>query len=127
MLHMPNRIELMIVGMSCSNALNAISFIVVIPEISEATVDGFCLRHLPPEMGDKVGAVFSFSISVGSVLYPLSMGYMVEILDYRWCTDVFGLVGLSFSLLYLFVVYDKGMFSLQHRKQKTEAQIVSEP
>ena len=101
----------MVAGMTVGRHIVAYVFVAVIPEISESSLKAFKINSIPPEIGDKIGAIFTAATAIGSIVFPYGCSLMNEGLDYRLVTDIFGLFGIAFAVLYILIVYEKGVFS----------------
>lgn len=107
---------LIIAGMTVGRFFIAFVFVAVIPEISQSSLKAFNIHHIPPEIGDKIGAIFTAAIATGAVVFPYGCSLMNEGLDYRLVTDIFGIFGIGFSVLYILIVFEKGVFSCAREK-----------
>ena len=101
----------MVAGMTVGRHIVAYVFVAIIPEISESSIKAFQINSIPPEIGDKIGAIFTAATALGSIVFPYGCSLMNEGLDYRLVTDIFGLFGIGFAILYILIVYEKGVFS----------------
>lgn len=51
-------------------------------------------RYIPEKLRSRVNAFFGVLLTVGSSIFSLLMGFLGEILDYRWCVTIGGTVAL---------------------------------
>lgn len=51
-------------------------------------------RHIPEKLRSRVNAFIGVLLTVGSSIFSLLMGFLGEILDYRWCVTIGGTVAL---------------------------------
>ena len=51
-------------------------------------------RYIPERLRSRVNALSSVLLTVGSSIFSLLMGFLGEILDYRWCVTIGGTVAL---------------------------------
>ena len=51
-------------------------------------------RYLPEKLRSRVNAFIGVLLTVGSSIFSLLMGFLGEILDYRWCVTIGGTVAL---------------------------------
>ena len=106
----------MVAGMTVGRHVVAYVFVVIIPEIQEDSLKAFSISSIPPEVGDKIGAILTAATAIGSIVFPYACSLMNEGLDYRLVTDIFGLFGIGFAILYILIVYEKGVFSSSSQK-----------
>ena len=51
-------------------------------------------RYIPEKLRSRVNAFIGVLLTVGSSIFSLLMGFLGEILDYRWCVTIGGTVAL---------------------------------
>ena len=51
-------------------------------------------RYIPEKLRSRVNAFIGVLLTVGSSIFSLLMGFLGEILDYRWCVTIGGAVAL---------------------------------
>ena len=51
-------------------------------------------RYIPEKLRERVNAFIGVLLTVGSSIFSLLMGFLGEILDYRWCVTIGGTVAL---------------------------------
>ena len=56
-------------------------------------------RYIPEKLRSRVNAFIGVLLTVGSSIFSLLMGFLGEILDYRWCVTIGGTVALLACLL----------------------------
>ena len=116
LLSMPDNYQIMVAGSTLSRFCNGLGFASVLPEMAEACLQHFDIRHLPPEIADKNGTMFSAGIAIGCIVFSQTVSILYGAgVAYRTITDAFGILGLFLSILYISVVFERGagLFALK--------------
>ena len=110
LLGMPNRYDMMIIGGTIGRFFLGFGFCSILPELAEGCLEKFDIKQLPPEIADKTGSMLSIIIAVGGTTFPQSVGILYGGgIDFRTIMDAFGIVGLTFSFIYILRVYEQGI------------------
>ena len=110
LLGMPDNYQAMVAGSTLGRFCTGFGFASVLPELAEACLEHFDIHHLPPEIADKNGTMFSAIIAIGSVVFPQVVSILFGAgIAYRTITDAFGIIGLLFATLYISVVFERGI------------------
>lgn len=58
-------------------------------------------RYIPPELRARINAFNNVLITAGASLFSLLMGFLGEVLDYRWCMTVGGIIACLACWLFI--------------------------
>ena len=59
--------------------------------------------------------------AIGQIVQPLLFSIMADHVDYRICTDVFGIFSVAFGMVYIACVYERRVFRIRNtQKSKKE-------
>ena len=56
-------------------------------------------RYIPERLRSRVNALSSVLLTTGASVFSLLMGFLGEVLDYRWCVTIGGAVAMLASWL----------------------------
>ena len=104
LINLPNTLTIMIIGNVLFGFFLPFMFIASLPEMTDSA-----LEHYHPSQHQKVnnlssGAMTGF-LGMGQTLGPIFGTCFMQMLNFRWTTDIFAMICFTFGIIY-FVVAD---------------------
>lgn len=101
MLHLPNNLWVLLVGLAFMGFAHAFIIVPLVPEIIHAIIDKEGLPDPPPHiLNDKVSGLFGFFYAAGCITGPILGGALTDIYSFRVTCDIMAILSLIYSVIF---------------------------
>eukprot|EP00347_Sterkiella_histriomuscorum_P005636 403355840 len=102
LLHFPDSLTFMIIGMVLLGFSCSLIFVPLLPEIIDAVQDKENIGE-NNELNDKASSLFNMSYAIGCLIAPILGGAFNDSYKYRTTCDIFAVSAATFAVIYFFI------------------------